>query len=144
MSLLFFGVEKQLIIIKQWLLHNSSIPLGTHHMIRRKVDLPQSYITEKSAEYSDLIREKKQIRGPLWPDHNSRDVKIEFTKHSQKLTYTCRVSQTQNTFFVLILNLTYYMLMHHSQKNYKKQLRTRLRPVYSYHVTMVDASFSSL
>ena len=34
--------------------------------------------------------------------------------------------------------------MHHSQKNYKKQLRTRLRPVYSYHVTMVDASFSSL
>merc|ERR1711935_814494 len=66
------------------------------------------------------IREKKQIRGPLWPDHNSRDVKIEFPKHSQKLTYTCRVSQTQNTFFVLILNLTYYMLMHHSQKNYKK------------------------
>jgi len=91
-------------------------------MIRRKVDLPQSYITEKSAEYSDLIREKKQIRGPLWPDHNSRDVKIEFTKHSQKLTYTCRVSQTQNTLFCS--NPESYLLYAHAPFSKKLQKTT--------------------
>lgn len=140
-SLLFLVSKKQL-IINSSLYNNSSIPLGTKQYDPAVIGrLTQNYNWEISGIFWSDSRPGAPL---LWPDHNNNETfKIEFI-HKKTYVYMSCVSlkkkNAKHNFFVLILKLTYYAHAPFSKKSTTK-LRTRLRPVYSYHVTIVDASF---